>query len=231
MQESSPINPGSFPGSGSGSRSRPTRSTAAAVLLLLAASALALLLAPRLMPASYNWVAHSTSESAAQGIEGAWLARLGFLLFGVGVLLLTWVAALRRGPWGRVFHGTFGVMMVAAAAFGARPWDDALPFEATEDLLHSVAAFSMGVAFALGVLAVMLRRDVRQIGPRVFDWIAIAAAALIPLAMTVWSDQTGLLQRAMFAIAFVWYGAEALHALRAAAMPDKAPNAAVRAEF
>jgi TRAP-type C4-dicarboxylate transport system permease small subunit len=58
----------------------------------LVASALALALAPLLLPTSYSWVAHTTSESAAQGVPGSWLARVGFLVFGAAVLATAFLA-------------------------------------------------------------------------------------------------------------------------------------------
>jgi hypothetical protein len=67
----------------------------------------------------------------------------------------------------------------------------------------------------------MLHRDVDHIGRRLFDWGAIAAAPLIPLTMTIWSDQTGLLQRVLFAVGFAWHGTEALRSLQA----DPTPHA------
>ena len=73
------------------------------------------------MPADYSWIAHTTSEPAAQGVEGACLARLGFLLFGLGVL---WVAQLRSPAWGRwatLFHVSFGALMIGTAVFSTRP--------------------------------------------------------------------------------------------------------------
>ena len=69
------------------------------ILCALVISATCLLLAPALMPESYSWIQHTTSESAAQGVEGAWLARLGFVTFGLGVL---WLTALLRVVWGRL---------------------------------------------------------------------------------------------------------------------------------
>lgn len=61
------------------------RATAAGIVAGLSASALILALAPVLMPTGYSWVSHTTSESAAQGVAGAWLARCGSLLFGFSV--------------------------------------------------------------------------------------------------------------------------------------------------
>lgn len=58
----------------------------AGVLLLLALSAVLILVAPVMMPDSYSWVSNYISESAAQNVTDAWVARLGFLLFGFAVL-------------------------------------------------------------------------------------------------------------------------------------------------
>jgi len=175
----------------------------------LAVSALALGLAPLLMPASYSWVAHTTSESAAQGVPGAWLARGGLLLFGATVIM---VAFWAQDRWGRLavgLHATFGALMIAAGAFSARPWDGQMPFSRLEDLLHSVAATGMGFAFAFGVAVVALQRWRRGSEWRIIDVTAVTASVVLPLAMVGATGLAGVFQRAMFLIAYVWYGLEA----------------------
>ena len=177
---------------------------------LLVASAVCLATAPLLLPSSYSWVAHTTSESAAQGVEGAWLARMGFLLWGFGVF---WEVRLNRSRWDkwtRRFHVAFGVLMIATAAFSARPWVADAQFDPTEDTLHSFTATAMGFAFALGVLGVMLHKLRRGSRRVMFDVVAMAAATLIPICMSIWGDVDGLLQRLMFLIAYAWYVREAL---------------------
>ena len=86
----------------------------------LLAALTALALAPLLMPDTYSVRGHSVSESAAQGVEGAWLARLGFLLFGFAVLSLALDPGSTWGRWGRRAHAGFGVSMIAAAVFLGR---------------------------------------------------------------------------------------------------------------
>jgi hypothetical protein len=182
---------------------------AGAAVAGLVASAGALAAAPALMPASYSWTANTVSESAAQGVSGAWLARLAFILFGLSVILLAVLRSERWGRWGGVGHATFGVAMIAVAAFSARAWTGA-PFDATEDALHSVAATVMGFGYALGVVAVAVRA--RRRGRRRPWWpdaVAVATSVAIPLAMTAWSDVDGALQRVMFAVAYAWYAWEA----------------------
>ncbi|MFC2023578.1 DUF998 domain-containing protein [Chloroflexota bacterium] len=176
---------------------------------LLVISFLALLLAPSLMPAGYSWVRHTTSESAAQGIQGAWLARLGFLVFGWTVV---WISVRLQERWPlsvRLMHATFGLLMTATAAFSTRPWFPDMTYDRIEDTLHSFAATSMGFAFAMGVLMRFLHRG-QDLAGRVMDLIAIGAAVAIPLAMSAFPEWDGLLQRGMFATAYIWYGFELL---------------------
>lgn len=179
------------------------------IVIGLGVSAVLLGAAPALLPDSYNWILHTTSESAAQGVAGAWMARLGFLLFGLSVLWLARAASDRWGRWGTLALGLFGVMMVAAA-FSHKPWESGIPFDETEDLLHSITATVMGFAFALGVVAVGIRRPIPAGWHRVLDSIALVAAMAIPLAMSQSASHAGVLQRLMFLTAYGWYTAEAL---------------------
>lgn len=175
----------------------------------LLVSGAALASAPLLMPEPYSWLSHTTSESAAQGLEGAWLARFGFLAFGLAVLWLASHCQGRWGGWATLSHGSFGVLMLATAVFSHRPFLPGQPFDAFEDALHSGAATAMGFAFAFGVLMIALTRRRHVGGIRVLDAAALAASVAIPLGMLVWTGVGGLLQRAMFLIAYVWYATEA----------------------
>lgn len=180
------------------------------VLSLLILSATALLLAPLALPDGYSWIVHTTSESAAQGLEGAWVGRLGFLLMGFAVL---WLASLCRPWWGgagATLLGTFGVMMLATAAFSHKPWLPAVAWDPFEDFLHSLTATAMGFAFAIGVVVVGVRRSGASTVDRVLDLMAVSASVILPLAMSASEGFTGVLQRLLFLAAYLWYGREAL---------------------
>lgn len=187
---------------------------AAGVFACLVVSGAVLAVAPLLLPADYSWVAHTTSESAAQGVGGAWLARLGFLLFGFGII---WLAALnprRWGRWARVLHTGAGVFLIVTAAFSARPWDVTVTYDPIEDLLHSIAAAAIGFSFALGVSAVALGGASADSEVRRLDVVAVVASIALPVGMTSLDDVAGALQRGMFLMAYVWYAREALLARR-----------------
>lgn len=177
----------------------------AGIAVCLLVSAFALAVAPLFMPEGYSWIAHTTSESAAQGVAAAWIPRLGFLLFGLGVL---WIATERGSVWGRwaaTFHAGFGVFMITTAVFSTRSWDVAVAHNSIEDAVHSAAATVLGFCFAFGVLAIMLRRRNASLEIRWLDLLALSATVVIPVAMVVLPEFAGVFQRIMFLVAYIWY--------------------------
>lgn len=188
---------------------------AGAVVVGLGASAVALATAPALMPEGYSWLSRTTSESAAQGVDGAWLARLGFVGFGLSVLLLARLRRIDWGPAATALHAGFGLLMLATAGFSTRSWQPGRAYDPTEDLLHSMAATALGFAFALGIVATTLHASKPQRRRRwPVDAIAVLASVVLPLAMSGFPDLAGALQRLMFAVAYAWYATEAARALR-----------------
>ncbi len=187
--------------------------------MLLVASLVALGLAPLAMPESYDWVEYGTSESGAQGVNGAWVARAGFILFGLAVL---WLARIRAPVWkpaGTILHLAFGISMFGVAAYSTRSWEEGASFVASEDLLHSVFATIMGFGFVGGVFAVMVARRLPSTRQALPDLAAIVVTSSIPLTMS--SDVWGILQRLMFVTAALWYGREVLLGWRSGNGPPR----------
>lgn len=185
-------------------------STRALIMVALLGAVLCLAIAPSALPEGYSTVEHTTSEAAAQATPGAWLARSGFLLFGLAVFCLSLV---KRG-WprsARYLHGLFGLLLLATAVYSHRPFVEGVSYDQVEDLLHSVAVTAMGFVFAAGVLVVGWLRIPRW---KLADVVALASAVAIPIAMTATAGIDGLLQRVMFGVAFVWYGLEVIDTQR-----------------
>lgn len=185
-------------------------------LMLLLLSALLILFATNFMPDGYHWMTHTTSEAAAQGLNNAWITRMGFLTFGIAVL---WQVKLMRPVWAmpsRWLHGLFGLCMIATAVFSHKPWWPVESYDVLEDALHSVFATLMGFAFALGVLVRLLQTRASPGGETWLNGLAIAAATFIPLIMIVVPERAGLVQRLMFLVAYFWYGAQGVWMMRKA---------------
>ena len=163
------------------------------------------------MPESYSWIEHGVSESGAQGVPNAWIARCGFVLLGLATL---WLATYRRSAWqqpGTAGLMLFGVAMIGVAAQSARSWDDAVEWNSAEDTLHSVFASAVGAGFVIGLASIIVAGALTSVRPiRLADVAVWLVAFLVPFAggTAMW----GALQRTMFACAIAWLAAEALAA-------------------
>ncbi len=205
-----------------GSRVLGRRTTAWIVVALLLVSLACIAIAPTLMPASYSMAEHSVSESAGQGIHGAWLARLGFLTLASAVFTLVGISGDEWSIWGRVAFRVYGACMIAVAAFAHSPWED-VQSDLFEDLLHSIAASGVGLSFTAGVLLVTLRRGPGNLWIRVVDWVAIIAAPVLPMIMFNITGVAGVVQRVLFGIGYLWFGIEAMR-IAASDRPHASPT-------
>ncbi|PRZ02670.1 uncharacterized protein DUF998 [Isoptericola sp. CG 20/1183] len=195
------------------------RLSATVVLALLAASAVCVALAPLAVPETYDVVRHSVSEAGGQEVPGAWVARTGFVLLGLAVLLEAGLAGEAWGPWGRSAHGVYGTAIILVGTFSHRAWYSA-PWDRVEDTMHSIAATTVGFAFVIGVVAVSVRRG-RRPGPiRVLDAVAVVASVVLPLIMWTAPDVQGVAQRLLFAVGYTWFAVEAVR-LASSAAPGK----------
>ena len=99
--------------------------------------------------------------------------------------------------------------MILMAFFSIRSWQEGVPYDSTEDLVHAIASAAMGFAFAIGVVVVAGGRRAGGGRVAVLDVIAVVASIGIPIGMTT-TDSAGLLQRLMFVAVYLWYGREVL---------------------
>lgn len=180
------------------------------ILIILGVSFSSLFFAPLLMPDSYYWVIHTTSESGAQGVDGAWLARTGFVLYGIAVLMLSFVLRKQWPLSAVIFHLLFGFGMVGNAVFSSMPWDKTLPFDVFEDTLHSWMSGLVGMAFTVGVLILYFKRERENTRHKIYDLFAIFVSVAVSVAMMNQSGFDGLIQRFMFLVSYLWYGHESL---------------------
>ncbi|MFN0090397.1 MAG: DUF998 domain-containing protein [Acidimicrobiales bacterium] len=183
------------------------------VTAMLAVSAGLVVAAPALMPPGYSWREHGISESAAQGVDGAWMARMAFLLFGLAVM---WLAERRAAAWqlaGTVLHFSFGLCMLGVAAFSTKPWQEDMAYVRSEDLLHTIFASTMGLAFIAGTASVLFARRPQTRRAAAMDLLTALSTLGLSIGMGAFPGVYGVLQRLMFAVAYAWYGREALAAV------------------
>lgn len=164
---------------------------------------IAMVVGPLFSPPGFSWIEHTTSQQAGQMMPGAFIMRIGFFAFGLGVLLQARERA-RRGSYADWPFVVFGAFMILAAVFSLRSIDPNAPYDPTDDLLHSIFATAMGFAYGFGVGWRML--SMRAPLSLIVSAIAAASSIVLPLMMWQLPDFAGLLQRLMFIISFIWFG-------------------------
>ncbi len=163
----------------------------------------------------YDHVTQHVSELAQQGGEHAWVMRTGLVL--VGCLNLVLARGLRHGigqhgwpgwlaPW---MVGAIGIATIGTALFSVDS-DDHSGSPSTEANLHVAAATTAFVLDVLTPLAFAARlgadwrwRPLR--GPSIVAG-ALAAVLLVPVALGLFPEWKGIVQRLFLVVPFAWTG-------------------------
>lgn len=178
-------------------RSLPLAVAAAGIAVIL----LAMLAGPAFSPAEFSWITHSTSEQAGQHMKGAWIMRVGFLGFALGTGIAAFLDRKRR-PWVRLALGAFALGMLGAALWSNAPIPPELPADMVEDWLHSLASGVVGTSFAAACAARLFAPGGARGDP--LSWAGVVLSVALPLAMLLWPEWRGLLQRIMFGVSFIY---------------------------
>lgn len=162
---------------------------------------LVMLLLPLWSFEGYSVVEHTTSHLGAQGSPNAWVMNATFLVVGVAGQFAGW-RKLGSHPLALLLLSLFAISLVLTGLYRHAPVIEGVEANDFEDRRHSLFATTTGIGFvAFAVSMAFISRVSRD---RAIAAVVAGAATLLSLAMAVWPDLAGLLQRAMFLMAFVW---------------------------
>jgi hypothetical protein len=168
-----------------------------ATLLLVAV----MLLLPLWSFDGYSMLEHTTSHLGAQGSPNAWVMNVTFVIAGVAALLAGW-----RVPGGHplplLLLGIFAISLALTGFYRHEPLVAGIETNDFEDRRHSLFATTTGFGFV--AFAVSMAFASRERRDRALAVAAAALATLLSLGMAAWPELRGLLQRAMFVMAFGW---------------------------
>jgi hypothetical protein len=165
----------------------------------------AVIFGPLLSPPEFSWIHHSTSEQASQQLPGAWIMRAGFVTYGVSTLLAA-IVRPRMCPFVRGALIAFGIGLIGTAIWSNASILPGVVSDMREDLLHSIASGIVGTAFAVACAARLFAPGGSKTD--VLAWVGLVISVAVPLAMGIWPDFRGLLQRMMFGFSFVFVARE-----------------------
>lgn len=118
-----------------------------------------LALAHLLAAPNYAIVSNTLSELGAQNAEFAWIARVGFIGFGV---MLAWhysgdLVHVQRFWAQAVLLLLYGSSIALTGMFSTAPIEGGVPFSEPESILHSMFATLAGICLSLAILVSVWR--------------------------------------------------------------------------
>jgi hypothetical membrane protein len=158
-------------------------------------------------PASYSWRDNTISQLAAQGYARAWIMRLGFVGFGILIVL----GALDRARTNRRswFHQArelalvlYGLGLLLAGSFSAEPFLPGVAFSESQAQLHSIAATLAGLGISLGMLLYLVRPG--PLRNKIPDLVALTLTLAFSALFGMATSGAGIWQRCLWAVGFVW---------------------------
>jgi len=146
----------------------------------------------------YSVIANTISELGAQRTPNNVVAIIGFVVFGLGIVI-EWS---RHRSWATAPFLLFGIFVAAAGLLPHRPIDPDIPYNELAHRLHSLMASMSGIAVTVGFLWQGLRKGIAK--ARVCDFYMALICLVLPMTMFAMPEFQGLIQRLMYFQVFAW---------------------------
>jgi hypothetical membrane protein len=150
---------------------------------------------------TYSIIKNTTSHLGAQNAVNAWIMNVTFMLVGISCVLEAWLH-LRKYWFHKIILSIFGLALIFTGVFRHAPIIEGVIFNPMEDKLHSIFATIVGFSFTIyAVSSAFIEKATKH---RVIDIIVGFIATTLSMLMLFLPDYSGIWQRSMFMISFVW---------------------------
>ncbi len=157
-------------------------------------------LLPFLSNPNYSILKHTTSELGAQETKNAWMMNMTFLYLGLSVLY-EGLISYKPFKFQQVIIIIFSLSLIAVAIFNHRPISD-IAYDLEEDEMHSFFASLTGFSFVL--LAISNFWVIKDKFWKIVSLSSGFLASILSLFIFLFEDYSGLFQRLMFIISFLY---------------------------
>jgi hypothetical protein len=149
----------------------------------------------------YSIIKNTTSQLGAQHTPNAQVMNITFVLLG----LATIIDARRflENFWlHKIVLTVFGIALILAAFYRHAPIAENLPFDISEDKMHSVFATITGTSFTFFAIAsVFIEKSFQN---KAIAFLAGIFATAMSIMMFTLTDFTGIWQRLLLITSFAW---------------------------
>lgn len=148
----------------------------------------------------YSILEHTTSQLAAQNTPNSWVMQFVFVFLAITTLYRGF-RTFRKDTLLLLLVLCFGSALLLAAVFSHAPITPSLPYDVTEDWLHSVFSSLTGFSFTLLAISVAFSQKERT---RVAAVVVVITTTVLTFALFQLPELAGIWQRLIFIISFGW---------------------------
>lgn len=160
-------------------------------------------------PTNYDWQVNTISDLGSQHYEFAWIMRIGFV--GFGLLLLISILPYYLVSEGRnhsdILILLYGLFVSLSGIWSTASFSGSDSYSMTEDNLHSTFAQLAGIAFSVGILwhTIAYAEIGAKMAHIIFFSLVIAFSILVGLSKNEMIPMgIGLVQRGLYLVSFGW---------------------------
>ena len=159
---------------------------------------LAIILGPLYTVENYSVTSNTISELGAQGTKNNFVAIIGFVAFGLGIIL----DSIRHRSRSCFLILLFGVFIITAGFLPHKPINPEISYNATINTLHSIMATLSGIALTTSFLLHSVRTISQR--ERISSLYLASVCIVFPMLMFSFPAYQGIIQRLMYAQIFIW---------------------------
>lgn len=163
-----------------------------------------ILVAHFLAIAEYNWKINTVSELASQGYPRKWIMQIGFIIFGL-ILLLGISNKVRLNTVDYVIDipiGIYGLAILISGIYCTKPFVSELQYSEFESNIHSISATIAGIAFSIGILASGIKES--GTSSRLIHFTFLVFVIGMSAYFGISQSNNGLIQKLMYLGSFYW---------------------------
>jgi len=147
----------------------------------------------------YDWTRNTISDLGAQAYDKKLIMQLGFLVFGI---LLVLGILLQGLSWRNLPILIYGLCIALTGVFCTKPFFPTEHYLELESNIHSVLAKLAGIAFTLGILI-----QTFYASNKTEKWLHVLFFTLVislSASFGLFKTYQGILQRLLYLTSFIW---------------------------
>ncbi len=152
----------------------------------------------------YNWKINTVSELASQGYSRKWIMQIGFILFGL-ILLIGIANKIRLNTINYLIDipiGIYGLAILLSGIYCTKPFVNGLGYSESESNIHSISATMAGIALSIGILASGIIETKSSIRLIHFAFLIFVMGMSVYFGIS--ESNNGLIQKIMYLGSFCW---------------------------